>query len=97
MRVFFMALFRKNQGMVEKLSVKTGVASYRLSEQRKLLYGGRGSNYDELVYLRGQNTDTALRNTKSSNAWITFANANGSNGSRSDESQHTFTKNGTFP
>lgn len=96
MRVFFMPTFYKNQGMVEKLSVKTGVASYRLSEQRKILFGGRGSKYDELVYLRKQNTDAVGVNRSNNDGWVKFGVANGSNGTRTDEIQHTFTKNGTF-
>lgn len=83
--------------MIEKLSVKTGVSSYRLSEQRKILFGGRGSKYDELVYLRSKNTDASTVNTKHSNAWSKFATANGAAGTRSDTIQHDFTKNGSFP
>jgi|GEM_PF-4944702 len=92
-----MALFYKNQGIIERLSVKTGVASYRLSEQRRILYGGRGSKVDELTYLRGQNTDAAGVNKKSSDAWTKFAPANGAAGKRADQIYHDFTKNGIYP
>ena len=79
-----MAIKYKNQGIIEKLSAKTGVASYRLSEQRQILYGGRGVKYDELVYLRGQNEDSETVNTKASDAWVKFGNANGAPGNRAD-------------
>ncbi len=93
-----MALFYKNQGEIEALSVKTEVASYRLSEQRAILYGGRGSKYDELVYLRGQNGDAQVVNQKDSDAWSKFGNANGSDGSsRSMQIQRLFFENGLYP
>ena len=92
-----MAIFYKNQGMLEKLSVKTGIATYRLSEQRKILFGGRGSKYDELVYLRGQNTSGTGVDRFDSSSWEKFGAANGAAGTRSDQIQHDFTKNGTFP
>lgn len=92
-----MALFRKNQGIIEKMSVKTGVATYRLSEQRRILYGGRGSKYDELVYLRGKNTSAVTVDTKHSNAWAKFGTANGAVGTRSDQIFHDFTINGSYP
>lgn len=92
-----MANFYKRQGEVETLSVKTGLSTYRLSEQRRDLYGGRGCRYDELVYLRGQNTDALTVNTKHSDAWTKFCPANGAAGTRSDQIQRDFMQNGTYP
>ena len=93
-----MAIY-KNQGLIEKLSVKTGVASYRLSEQRQILFGGRGNKYSELIYLRGKNTDAETVNNKLSDAWVKFAPANssGSASNRYDHQFHDFTQNGVFP
>lgn len=92
-----MAIFYRNQGEIETLSRKTGVATYRLSEQRRILYGGRGGKYDELVYLRGQNTSSVAVDTKDSDSWTKFGPANGAAGTRADQVFHDFTKNGTFP
>ena len=94
---FKMTLFYKNQGYVEQLSVKTGIASYRLSEQRKILFGGRGNKYDELVYLRGQNGSAQAVDQKLSDSWTKFGPANGAVGTRADQIFHDFTKNGQFP
>ena len=92
-----MAINYRNQGLIEKMSVKTEQSSYRLSDQRNALCGGRGSKYDELVYLRGQNGDSETVNTKPSNAWMKFALANGSKGSRYDEVTHIFSVQGSYP
>lgn len=92
-----MAIQYKNQGLIEKMSVKTTQSSYRLSDQRNALYGGRGSKYDELVYLRKQNTDAETVNTKPSGAWVKFSLANGSKGSRYDEVTHVFSVQGSYP
>lgn len=92
-----MAIFYKNQGIIEKLSVKNSVSSYRLSEQRQILYGGRGQKYDELTYLRGQNGSGTAVDAKDSDAWQKFGSANGANTTRSDQTFHDFTKNGSFP
>ena len=92
-----MALIYKNQGMIERLSVKTGVATYRKSEQRQILFGGRGSKYDELVYLRGQNTSAQTVDQYDSDSWQKFATANGAAGTRTDTIQHDFCVNGSFP
>ena len=93
-----MAIYYQKQNEVETLSVKTGVLTYRLSEQRQILYGGRGSKYDELVYLRGQNTDAQTVNQKDSDAWTKFGKANGSpSGSRADQIKRDFFKFGTYP
>ena len=95
---FFMALKYRNQTMIETMSAKTGIASYRLSEQRQILYGNRASKYDELVYLRGQNTDTATVNIKRPDAWHKFALANGIAGTvRPDQAEREFFVSGTFP
>ena len=94
-----MALFYQLQGYLQKLKNKTGVSSDRLSEQRQILFGGRGETYDELVYLRGQNTDAAGVNRHESDAWVKFAPANGSGSTsnRYDQQFHDFTVNGSFP
>ena len=92
-----MRLNYRNQGLIEKMSAKTTQSSYRLSDQRNALYGGRGSKYDELVYLRGQNEDSETVNTKLSNASMKFSLANGSKGSRYDEVTHVFSVQGSFP
>lgn len=92
-----MSLYYRNQNKVETLSRKTTSTSYRLSDQRYALYGGRGSKYDELVYLRGQNGDAATVNQKPSDAWSKFAVANSSSGSRADEVEREFYKRGTYP
>lgn len=94
-----MPLAYKNQGIVETLSVKTTTTSYRLSDQKVALYGGRGGHYDELQYLRNQNTDATAVNTKSSDAWVKFAPANssGSSSNRYDQQYHDFSLNGAYP
>lgn len=92
-----MALFYKNQGYIERLSVKTAVASYRLSEQREILFGGEAKKYDELKYLRNQNTDANGVNNKFSDAFQKFGEANGVNTDRADQTFHDFTLLGTFP
>lgn len=92
-----MPLFYIRQGEVEVLSKKTGVASYRLSEQRRILYGGRGGKYDELQYLRNRNSSAVGVDTRGSDAWTKFGTANGAAGTRADQIVHDFTKNGTFP
>lgn len=92
-----MSIFYKNQNRIETMSVKTTQASYRLSDQRNALYGGRGTNYDELVYLNGQNTDAATVNRKRSDAWTKFGIGNSATGSRADQIERDFFKEGTFP
>ena len=92
-----MALFYKNQGKVEKLSVKTGIASYRMSDQRQILYGGRGAKYDELVYLRGQNGSVVGVDRYESDSWAKFGAANGAPGSRADQIERDFTVAGAYP
>lgn len=92
-----MALFYKNQSKVEKMSVKTGRTSYRLSDQKNALYGGRGNDYAELVYLNGQNGDGATVNRKNSDAWTKFGTGNGASGSRADQIERDFYKEGTYP
>ncbi len=93
-----MARSYKNQGIIEKMSVKTGIVSYRLSSQRKILYGGRGTRFNELTYLRNQNTDAVGVNKKLSDGWIKFALANSApSGKRYDTIYHDFTKVGVFP
>ena len=93
-----MAIFYPQQSEIQALSVKNGIASYRLSDQRQVLFGGRGSKYDELVYLRAQNTDDATVNTKSSDAWARFAGARGvTSVSRNQEKRRLFFQEGSFP
>ena len=94
-----MPLFYKNQAKLEAISRKTTTANYRLSDQRVRLFTGRGQDYDELVYLRGQNTDAEVVNRKLSDAWIKFAlaNSSGTTSNRSDQQQHDFGQNGTYP
>ena len=92
-----MPLFYKNQNKVEKMSAKTGLTSYRLSDHMRALYGGRGTKYDELVYLNGQNTDAATVNRKDSDAWTKFGKGNGATGSRADQIERDFYKEGTYP
>lgn len=93
-----MAIQYLNQSMVETMSKKTGVASYRASEQRQILYGGRGSKYDELVYLRGQNTDTAAVNTRRRDAMFKFGKARSAGtANRQDQIEREFFIQGTFP
>jgi len=94
-----MPLFYTNQGYVERLSARTTQSSYRLSDQRNALFGGRGSKYDELVYLRGRNADSETVNTKLSGAWTKFSQANGvpTNTDRVDQMIREFTVLGTFP
>lgn len=87
------------QSKLEALSKKTGNSSYRLSEQQQILYGGRGVNKgsDELVYLNGKNADAPKVNRHSSDAWVTYANANGVTGiKRADQAEREFYKEGTF-
>ena len=88
----------KLQTQIETLSVKTGIASYRLSEQRYDLFGGEGKNYDELVYLRGQNGDNQAVNRFHGDAWVKFGGAEGGDGSkRADQAERTFHDAGTYP
>lgn len=96
--VFFMALQYKNQSKLEALSRKTGLANYRMSDQADVVYGGRGTEYDELVYLNGQNSDAATVNRKRSDAWLKFSQANGVAGSnRADQQEREFGIEGTYP
>jgi hypothetical protein len=92
-----MALFYKNQGKVEKMSAKTTQSSYRLSDQRNALYGGRGADYDELVYLNGQNADAATVNRKNADAWLKLGTGNGATGSRADQVERDFSQEGSYP
>ncbi len=92
-----MPAFYRRQGEVETLSVKTGIASYRLSEQRQVLYGGRGNRYAELVYLRRQNTSASAVDTKHSDAWHKFATGRSIPVSRSDQEQREFMEFGSYP
>lgn len=54
-----MAIFRKIEGLRQKLLNKTSVngATNRISDVKRILYGGRGGNYDGLQYVRNINTD----------------------------------------
>lgn len=92
-----MALFYKTQSKLEALSRKTGLANYRLSDQAHVVYGGRGSKYEELVYMNGQNGDGATVNRKRSDAWTKFGTGNGATGSRADQIERNFGKEGTCP
>ena len=92
-----MPRFYKNQAKLEAISRKTTAANYRLSDQRVKLFHGRGTDYDELVYLRGQDGDAQGVNNKDSDAWTKFGAANGAPGSRADQIQHDFGVNGTYP
>ena len=92
-----MPAFYKNQGYIETMATKTTSTSRYASDQRVALYGGRGSKYDELVYLRAQNTDAQAVNQKLSDAWTKFALANGATGTRADQIFHDFTLNGLYP
>lgn len=64
---------------IKTLSQKTGQTAtpQRLADLRVAMYGGRGSRFDELVYLRNQNTDAESVNTHLSGAWIKFAGDQG--------------------
>ena len=92
-----MALAYKRQGELETLAVKSTLTSPYRSDHRVTVYGGRGGRYDELQYLRQQNTDAATVNAKVSDAWTKFGPANGAAGTRSDTIQHDFTENGLYP
>lgn len=92
-----MALTYKNQGKLEKLSAKTGIANSRISDQADVVFGGRGGHYDEIQYLRNQNTDAAGVNVKFSDAVTKFGPANGAVGTRADQIEHDFDANGTYP
>lgn len=93
-----MALFRKTEGLRQKLLNKSGAngALTRLSDLQGIVFGGRGGSYDTLQYVRHQNTDTTA-NQKLSDGWVKFGAANGAAGSRFDQINHDFTINGTFP
>jgi len=95
-----MALIYKNEALREKLAVKAGTtfALNRISDYKKTVYGGQAKSYDELQYLRNTNGDSAA-NAKTSDAWVKFAPANssGSTSNRSDQQQHDFLINGSFP
>lgn len=92
-----MAIYYKNQSQLEALARKSGNTSSRLSEQRRLVYGGRGQKYDELVYLNGQNADAATVNRKDADAWVKFASANGGTTNRADQEEREFYKQGNYP
>ena len=93
-----MPIFYSNQNQLEALSVKTGVVSSRLSEQRMILYGGRGTKYDELVYLRAQNTSAVGVDAKDNDAWEKFTGARGvTTSTRSDQKKRDFWKTKTYP
>ena len=86
-----MPLFYKIQGMIERLAAKNGAGatSNYLSDQKRALYGGRGNTDDFVKYVGTE--------TRKSDAWVRFANANGANTSRADQAEHDFSKNGTYP
>ena len=92
-----MANFYTRQGELETLAVKSGLTSRYRSDHRVTVYGNRGGRYDELQYLRQQNTDAATVNTKLSDAWTKFGPANGAAGTRADQIQRYFMENGTYP
>ena len=92
-----MPIFYKNQSKLEALSRKTGLANYRLSDQSDVVFGGRGTNYDEIVYMNGQNSDAATVNRKRSDAGTKFWLGNGGTGSRTDQIERDFDLNGTYP
>lgn len=92
-----MGLQYKNQSKLEKMSAKTGFASYRISDQGNALFGGRGTDFDELVYLKGKNGDAAGVNSKRSDAWTKFGTGNGATGSRADQIERDFYIEGTYP
>lgn len=78
------ALAKKNPG-----AVPTGYPA-RMSDCADSVYGGRGGDYDELQYLRNQNTDTVAVNAKDSDAWNKFATGKGVVGSRPDQEEREF-------
>lgn len=86
----------KNQNRIEKLSKKTGNTSTRLSDQRKILFGGRGTDFDELSYLRswGNDSDTVNRTLK--DAWVKYGKSHGMPGNRSGQIEKDFYKNSNF-
>lgn len=94
-----MSLVYKNQNMLEKLAAKTGqsLTLNRRGDMQGTLYGGRGNDYDELQYLRHQNTDAQGVNNYHSDAWNKFATGRGVVGSRVDQEEREFFSDKTFP
>jgi hypothetical protein len=94
-------LIYKNQAKREKLAAKTGLSftGNRLSDMSSQLFGARGNEYDELQYLRHQNTDAQAVNQKLSDAYVKMAPANGSGSTsnRYDNQYHDLLTNGTYP
>lgn len=98
-----MAIYYKNQSEIELLSATTGVSSNRLSELRRIMYGGRGSKFDELHFLRehviSENPETVpnTTNLKLSDNWLSFGAHHGPPASRADKARRDFFKFGVFP
>jgi hypothetical protein len=92
-----MALNYKNQDRINALAKKTSNNSKRLSDQRKSLYGGRGSTFDELVYLRNWNNSKHNIDVKHSDAWTKFGQRQGVSTTRFDQLEKDFYTSDNFP
>lgn len=86
-------------GVLTTLSVKAGapLTENRESDLRRIVFGGRGMEYDELQYLRQQNGDADGVNDKLIDAWHKFATGQGVVSSRSEQEIDDFYEQKTFP
>lgn len=76
-----MALNYPTQSKLEKLAKKTPGATptgfpSRMTDMSGVVFGGRGQAFDELKYLRNQNTDASGVNEKDADAGNKFFSAN---------------------
>ena len=91
-----------NQSILEKLAAKAPGATPagfppRRTDLSGVVFGGRGNSYDEIQYLRHQNTDAEGVDNKDSDAWNKFATGRGVVGSRPDQERREFYITKSFP
>lgn len=72
-----MPAFYQLQSELEKLKKKSGL-NQRLSDLRKVVYGGRGGNSDQIAYLHKNISPVPIKGVeeKLSDSWIDFVDNN---------------------
>ena len=86
-------------GVLTTLSVKAGqpLTENRESDLRRIVFGGRGGEYDELQWLRNQNSDATGVNERLADAWRKYAIGQGVISSRPDQEKDDFYEQKDFP
>ena len=87
-----MAIKYKNQERLVAMTTNLGdsTSTYRMSEIRKIAYGGRGGKYDELQKLRNQQSDSRGVNEKLSDARIMSVIPSNYSSKRFDQIERVF-------